>query len=114
MVLLVVLLSYLLQLVILDCSGRRAPYTGTADGIGLGDGKKGRSMQPIKKRSGMSLAKKALMMTPMGLGFMAGKKLFQGAKGLAGKAAGSGLGKGLKGLWQSIWSDTYGHGIQCK
>ena len=79
-------------------SGRRAPYTGTADGIGLGDGKKGRSMQPIKKRSGMSLAKKALMMTPMGLGFMAGKKLFQGAKGLAGKAAGSGLGKGLKGL----------------
>ena len=79
-------------------SGRRAPYTGTADGIGLGDGKKGRSMQPIKKRTGMSLAKKALMMTPMGLGFMAGKKLFQGAKGLAGKAAGSGLGKGLKGL----------------
>ena len=79
-------------------SGRRAPYTGTADGIGLGDGKKGRSMQPIKKRSGMSLAKKALMMTPMGLGFMAGKKLFQGAKGLAGKVAGSGIGKGLKGL----------------
>jgi hypothetical protein len=55
-------------------------------------------MQPIKKRSGMSLAKKALMMTPMGLGFMAGKKLFQGAKGLAGKVAGSGIGKGLKGL----------------
>ena len=79
-------------------SGRRAPYTGTADGIGLGDGKKGRSMQPIKKRTGMSLAKKALMMTPMGLGFMAGKKIFGGLKGLAGKAAGSGLGKGLRGL----------------
>jgi len=37
-------------------------------------------------------------MTPMGMAFNAGTKIFQGAKGLAGKAAGSGLGKGLKGL----------------
>ena len=30
--------------------GKRAPYTGTADGIGLGDGGKGtRAMQPIKE-----------------------------------------------------------------
>ena len=35
-------------------------------------------------------------MTPMGMAFNAGTKIFQGAKGLAGKA--SGLGKGLKGL----------------
>jgi len=77
--------------------GRRAPFTGTADGIGLGDPKSGeRSMQPIKKRK--SLARKLFNMTPMGMAFNAGTKIFQGAKGLAGKAAGSGLGKGLKGL----------------
>ena len=77
--------------------GRRAPFTGTADGIGLGDPKTGeRSMQPIKKRK--SLARKLFNMTPMGMAFNAGTKIFQGAKGLAGKAAGSGLGKGLKGL----------------
>jgi len=76
--------------------GKRAPYTGTADGIGLGDGS-GRAMQPIKKRKG-GLAKKLFGMTPMGMAFNAGNKIFQGAKGLAGKAAGSGLGKGLKGL----------------
>ena len=75
--------------------GRRAPYTGTADGIGLGDGS-GRAMQPIKKRK--SLASKLFGMTPMGMAFNAGTKIFKGAKGLAGKAAGSGLGKGLKGL----------------
>ena len=75
--------------------GRRAPFTGTADGIGLGDPKSGeRSMQPIKKRK--SLARKLFNMTPMGMAFNAGTKIFQGAKGLAGKA--SGLGKGLKGL----------------
>ena len=77
--------------------GRRAPFTGTADGIGLGDPKTGeRAMQPIKKRK--SLARKLFNMTPMGMAFNAGTKIFQGAKGLAGKAAGSGLGKGLKGL----------------
>ena len=75
--------------------GIRAPFTGTADGIGLGDPKTGeRSMQPIKKRK--SLAKKLFGMTPMGMAFNAGTKIFQGAKGLAGKA--SGLGKGLKGI----------------
>ncbi len=75
--------------------GRRAPFTGTADGIGLGDPKTGeRSMQPIKKRK--SLARKLFNMTPMGMAFNAGTKIFQGAKGLAGKA--SGLGKGLKGI----------------
>ena len=75
--------------------GRRAPFTGTADGIGLGDPKTGeRAMQPIKKRK--SLARKLFNMTPMGMAFNAGTKIFQGAKGLAGKA--SGLGKGLKGL----------------
>ena len=46
--------------------GRRAPFTGTADGIGLGDPKSGeRSMQPIKKRK--SLARKLFNMTPMGM-----------------------------------------------
>ena len=75
--------------------GRRAPFTGTADGIGLGDPKTGeRSMQPIKKRK--SLARKLFNLTPMGMAFNAGTKIFQGAKGLAGKA--SGLGKGLKGI----------------
>ena len=75
--------------------GRRAPFTGTADGIGLGDPKTGeRAMQPIKKRK--SLARKLFNLTPMGMAFNAGTKIFQGAKGLAGKA--SGLGKGLKGL----------------
>ena len=68
--------------------GRRAPYTGTADGIGLGDGTKGsRAMQPIKKRK--SLARKLFNLTPMGMAFNAGTKIFQGAKGLAGKAMGA-------------------------
>ena len=68
--------------------GRRAPFTGTADGIGLGDPKSGeRSMQPIKKRK--SLARKLFNMTPMGMAFNAGTKIFQGAKGLAGKAMGA-------------------------
>ena len=85
--------------------GRRAPFTGTADGIGLGDPKTGeRSMQPIKKRK--SLARKLFGMTPMGMAFNAGTKIFQGAKGLAGKAAGSGLGKGLKGLAGKAFSMT--------
>ena len=61
--------------------GRRAPYTGTADGIGLGDGS-GRSMQPIKKRKSGGLAKKLFGMTPMGMMFNAGKKTFEGAKSL--------------------------------
>ena len=61
----------------------------------MGDPKSGeRAMQPIKKRK--SLARKLFNMTPMGMAFNAGTKIFQGAKGLAGKA--SGLGKGLKGL----------------
>ena len=85
--------------------GRRAPFTGTADGIGLGDPKTGeRAMQPIKKRK--SLARKLFNMTPMGMAFNAGTKIFQGAKGLAGKAAGSGLGKGLKGLAGKAFSMT--------
>jgi len=85
--------------------GRRAPFTGTADGIGLGDPKTGeRSMQPIKKRK--CLARKLFGMTPMGMAFNAGTKIFQGAKGLAGKAAGSGLGKGLKGLAGKAFSMT--------
>ncbi len=57
--------------------GRRAPYTGTADGIGLGDGS-GRAMQPIKKRK--SAAAKLFGMTPMGMAFNAGNKMFKGAK----------------------------------
>ena len=65
-------------------TGKRAPYTGTADGIGLGDGGKGtRAMQPIKKRKG--LAKKLFGMTPMGMAFNAGSKIFKGLKGLKGK-----------------------------
>ena len=68
-------------------TGKRAPYTGTADGIGLGDGAKGsRAMQPIKKRKG--LAKKLFGMTPMGMAFNAGTKIFKGMKGLASKASG--------------------------
>ena len=79
--------------------GRRAPYTGTADGIGLGDGGSGtRAMQPIKKRT--SLARKMFNLTPMGMAFNAGNKLFKGVqkisqsktfknlKGIAGKAFG--------------------------
>ena len=62
--------------------GRRAPYTGTADGIGLGDGTKGsRAMQPIKKRK--SLARKLFNLTPMGMAFNAGSKLFKGVKNIA-------------------------------
>ena len=62
--------------------GRRAPYTGTADGIGLGDGGKGtRAMQPIKKRK--SLARKLFNLTPMGMAFNAGNKLFKGVKNIA-------------------------------
>ena len=57
--------------------GRRAPYTGTADGIGLGDGS-GRAMQPIKKRK--SAAAKLFGMTPMGMAFNAGNTMFKGAK----------------------------------
>ena len=57
--------------------GKRAPYTGTADGIGLGDGS-GRAMQPIKKRSG--IAKKLFGMTPMGMAFNAGKGIFNAGK----------------------------------
>ena len=65
-------------------TGKRAPYTGTADGIGLGDGAKGsRAMQPIKKRKG--LAKKLFGMTPMGMAFNAGAKAFKGLKGLKDK-----------------------------
>ena len=62
--------------------GRRAPYTGTADGIGLGDGGSGtRAMQPIKKRK--SLARKLFNLTPMGMAFNAGNKLFKGVKNIA-------------------------------
>ena len=65
-------------------TGKRAPYTGTADGIGMGDGGKGtRAMQPIKKRK--SLARKMFNMTPMGMAFNAGSKIFKGLKGLKGK-----------------------------
>ena len=67
--------------------GRRAPFTGTADGIGLGDPKTGeRAMQPIKKRK--SLARKLFNLTPMGMAFNAGTKIFKGMKGLASKASG--------------------------
>ena len=83
--------------------GRRAPFTGTADGIGLGDPKTGeRSMQPIKKRK--SLARKLFNLTPMGMAFNAGTKIFQGAKGLAGKA--SGMKSGLKGMAGKAFSMT--------
>ncbi len=83
--------------------GRRAPFTGTADGIGLGDPKTGeRSMQPIKKRK--SLARKLFNLTPMGMAFNAGTKIFQGAKGLAGKA--SGMKSGLKGIAGKAFSMT--------
>ena len=62
--------------------GRRAPFTGTADGIGLGDPKTGeRAMQPIKKRK--SLARKLFNLTPMGMAFNAGNKLFKGVKNIA-------------------------------
>ena len=68
-------------------TGKRAPYTGTADGIGLGDGSSGsRAMQPIKKRKG--LAKKLFGMTPLGMAFNAGGKMLKGAKGLAGNVMG--------------------------
>ena len=69
--------------------GRRAPYTGTADGIGMGDGS-GRAMQPIKKTR--SMASKLFGLTPMGMAFNAGKGLLKGAKGLAGKMGKDGLG----------------------
>lgn len=58
-------------------TGNRPPYTGTADGIGLGDGS-GRAMQPVKKRK--PNLKSALAMTPLGMSFMAGKKVLEGAK----------------------------------
>jgi len=68
-------------------TGKRAPYTGTADGIGLGDGSSGsRAMQPIKKRKG--LAKKLFGMTPLGMAFNAGGKMLKGAKGLASNVMG--------------------------
>tara|TARA_B100000965_G_scaffold292717_1_gene250648 strand:+ start:7114 stop:8784 length:1671 start_codon:yes stop_codon:yes gene_type:complete len=60
-------------------TGKRAPYTGTADGIGLGDGS-GRAMQPIKKRKG--LAKKLFGMTPMGMAFNAASAGVKGLKSL--------------------------------
>ena len=69
--------------------GRRAPYTGTADGIGMGDGS-GRAMQPIKKTR--SMASKLFGLTPMGMAFNAGKGLLKGAKGLAGKMGKDGIG----------------------
>ena len=69
--------------------GRRAPYTGTADGIGMGDGS-GRAMQPIKKTR--SMVSKLFGLTPMGMAFNAGKGLLKGAKGLAGKMGKDGLG----------------------
>ena len=73
--------------------GRRAPFTGTADGIGLGDPKTGeRAMQPIKKRK--SLARKMFNLTPMGMAFNAGNKLFKGVKNIAN----SKTFKNLKGL----------------
>ena len=69
--------------------GRRAPYTGTADGIGMGDGS-GRAMEPVKKTR--SMASKLFGLTPMGMAFNAGKGLLKGAKGLAGKMGKAGLG----------------------
>ena len=68
--------------------GRRAPFTGTADGIGMGDPKSGeRAMQPIKKRT--SLARKMFNMTPMGMAFNAASKGIKGAKALGGKIMGA-------------------------
>ena len=81
--------------------GRRAPYTGTADGIGLGDGTEGsRAMQPIKKRK--SLASKLFGLTPMGMAFNAGTKIFKGAKGLAGKMS------GMKGMMGGLAKKAFG------
>ena len=62
----------------------RMPYTGTADGIGLGDGS-GRSMQPVKSRK--PTLKSALMMSPMGMGIMGGQKIFEGAKSFSKSTA---------------------------
>ena len=69
--------------------GRRAPYTGTADGIGMGDGS-GRAMEPVKKTR--SMASKLFGLTPMGMAFNAGKGLLKGAQGIAGKMGKAGLG----------------------
>ena len=68
--------------------GRRAPFTGTADGIGMGDPKSGeRAMQPIKKRT--SLARKMFNMTPMGMAFNAASAGIKGAKAIGGKIMGA-------------------------
>ena len=61
--------------------GKRAPYTGTADGIGMGDGS-GRAMQPIKKTR--SMASKLFGLTPMGMAFNAGNKAITNIKKFAG------------------------------
>ena len=58
--------------------GRRAPYTGTADGIGLGDDGKGESNATYQEN--VSLARQLFNLTPMGMAFNAGNKLFKGVK----------------------------------
>ncbi len=48
-----------------------APYTGTADGIGLG-GASGRSLEPTKDRS---ILQKSFMMSPLGMSLMGGNSI---------------------------------------
>ena len=62
----------------------KMPYTGTADGIGLGDGS-GRAMQPVKSRK--PTLKSALMMSPMGMSIMGGQKILEGAKSFSKSTA---------------------------
>ena len=62
----------------------KMPYTGTADGIGLGDGS-GRSMQPVKARK--PTLKSSLMMSPMGMSIMGGQKILEGAKSFSKSTA---------------------------
>ena len=62
----------------------KMPYTGTADGIGLGDGS-GRAMQPVKARK--PTLKSSLMMSPMGMSIMGGQKILEGAKSFSKSTA---------------------------
>ena len=50
---------------------KSAPYTGTADGIGLG-GASGRSLEPTKDRS---ILQKSFMMSPLSMSLMGGNSI---------------------------------------